>query len=191
MSSGQIFMVVKAKYGKMILLSGHTVVLSMANDLSYCCFHKSFQSKAKHTGEHHHQALRWVLQMVTNRWDKCLTTMTWEERISVQLIKVLWRIRTSQICQLKLDLLRWIFPCKMEVEASMNNLVESGHKFEPLNAKAVELDNLYPALVECFGIIFLGYMAGRLYAFNMKSYFVQIVYTFKGPCQHSVHLFQG
>lgn len=26
----------------------------------------------------------------------------------------------------------------------------------------VELDNLYPALAECFGIILLGYIAGRL-----------------------------
>ena len=39
---------------------------------------------------------------------------------------------------------------------------ESVARVEDASAvKAVELDNLYPALVECFGIIFLGYIAGR------------------------------
>lgn len=39
---------------------------------------------------------------------------------------------------------------------------ESGSRVDDVVAlKAVELDNLYPALVECFGIMFLGYIAGR------------------------------
>jgi hypothetical protein len=49
----------------------------------------------------------------------------------------------------------------MEVVTSVNNLVDSGIKVDSVGAKAVELENLYPALVECFGIILLGYIAGR------------------------------
>ena len=53
----------------------------------------------------------------------------------------------------------------MEVVTSVNNLVEhSGLQTMDqgqVGSKPVDLDNLYPALVECFGIIFLGYIAGR------------------------------
>jgi hypothetical protein len=49
----------------------------------------------------------------------------------------------------------------MEVVTSLNNLIEARPAAEDLGAKAVELENLYPALVECFGIILLGYVAGR------------------------------
>jgi hypothetical protein len=53
---------------------------------------------------------------------------------------------------------------RMEVVTSVTNLVHSGLQNgveQQGGTKPVELDNLYPALVECFGIIFLGYIAGR------------------------------
>ena len=54
----------------------------------------------------------------------------------------------------------------MEAATAMNHLVQSGLQDgasdrELAASKPVDLDNLYPALVECFGIIFLGYIAGR------------------------------
>jgi hypothetical protein len=59
----------------------------------------------------------------------------------------------------------------------VNNLMESNLKtleHGQVGTKPVDLDNLYPALVECFGIIFLGYIAGRQAILNF-TFFVEFV----------------
>ena len=53
-------------------------------------------------------------------------------------------------------------PSGLTVDIMQTNV--TGHTFA--SEEEVNLDNLYPALVQCFGIIFLGFIAGK---FNFIS----------------------
>ena len=45
----------------------------------------------------------------------------------------------------------------MELDRNNSTVTDA----EPTSQSSVGVENIYPALVECFGIISLGYLAGR------------------------------
>ena len=46
-------------------------------------------------------------------------------------------------------------------EASFESTLSSNVTLSKASSASVGVENLYPALIECFGIIGLGYLAGR------------------------------
>ena len=50
---------------------------------------------------------------------------------------------------------------KIIMEVSSNISIAMNDTMSSQSASTVGVENLYPALIECFGIIALGYLAGR------------------------------